>query len=117
MPDSSLPALIAELEQLRQSRVILYLGQDQGQNPHLISGDDVLPLYQCLRRAERVDRLDLVLHTTGGKLVSAHRLWQLLRAYGDHLSVLVPYMARSAGTLLCLGAQEIVMGPLSELSP
>jgi hypothetical protein len=117
MDAASLPALIADLEHLRQSRVILYMGQDRGQFSHRISEDDVPLLFQCLRQREPVDRLDLVLHTAGGSMPSAHWLCHLLHAYGKHLSVLVPYKARSAGTLLCLGSHEIVMGPLAQLGP
>lgn len=117
MDTTPLQAMIAKLEHLRQSRVVLYVGQHRGQISHQISEDDALPLFQCLRQRETVDRLDLVLHTAGGSISSAHWLGHLLQAYGKHLSVLVPYKARSAGTLLCLGAQEIVMGPLAQLGP
>ncbi|HEY7415749.1 MAG TPA: hypothetical protein VH593_11195 [Ktedonobacteraceae bacterium] len=108
MVAASLQRLIAELEHLRQSRVILYMGQERGQFGHRIGEDDVPVLFQCLRQREPVDRLDLVLHTTGGSISTAHWLCHLLHAYGKHLSVLVPSKARSAGTLLCLGAHEIV---------
>ena len=74
-------------------------------------------LFQCLRQREQVDRLDLVLHTVGGSIPTAHWLCNILHAYGKHLSVLIPAKARSAGTLLCLGAHEIVMGPFAQLGP
>src|SRR5215469_8684955 len=117
MAATPLPAMIAELEQLRQSRVILYVGQDRGQFLHQMSEEDVLPLFQCLRQQERVERLDLVLNTMGGSIPTAHWLCHLLHAYGKHVSVLVPSKARSAATLLCLGADEIVMGPFAQLGP
>ena len=117
MAATSLQGLIADLEQLRQSRVVLYVGQDRGQFAHCIGEDDIPVLFQCLRQREEVDRLDLVLHTTGGSIPTAHWLCHLLHAYGKHLSVLIPAKARSAGTLLCLGAHEIVMGPFAQLGP
>ena len=110
-------AMLAELEQLRQSRVLLYVGQDRGQFSHQISEEDMPPLFACLRGHERVERLDLVLHTAGGSISVAHWLCHLLHAYGNHVSVLIPSKARSAGTLLCLGAHEIVMGPFAQLGP
>lgn len=113
----SLQAMIGELEHLRKSRVILYVGQDRGQLLHQISEEDALPLFQCLRQQERVDRLDLVLNTTGGSISTAHWLCRLLHAYGKHFSVLVANKARSAAALLCLGAHEIVMGPFAQLGP
>ena len=117
MAATPLQALIAELEALRHSRVILYVGQDRGQFSHRISEDDMPWLFQCLRQREAVDRLDLVLHTIGGSISAAHWLCHLLHAYGKHLSVLVSYKARSAGMFLCLGAHEIVMGPFAQLGP
>jgi hypothetical protein len=117
MAATSLQEMIAELESLRKSRVILYIGQDRGQFTHRISEDDVSVLFACLREREEVERLDLVLHTTGGSISTAHWLCHLLHSYGKHLSVLVPAKARSAGTLLCLGAHEIVMGPFAQLGP
>ena len=41
----------------------------------------------------------------------------MIREYCDTFSVLVPYKARSAATMIALGADEIVMSDLSELSP
>jgi ClpP class serine protease len=40
----------------------------------------------------------------------------LLRQYCKRLAVLVPFRAHSAGTLISLGADEIVMLPGSELA-
>jgi serine dehydrogenase proteinase len=117
MERRSVHAMLAELEQMRHSRVLLYVGQDRGQFSHQFSEEDISPLFACLRQHERVERLDLVLHTTGGSISAAHGLCHLLHTYGNHVSVLVPYKARSAGTLLCLGAHEIVMGPVAQLSP
>lgn len=115
---TSLQAKIAELEHVRKSRVILYIGQDRGHFSHQISEDDVLPLYRCLLQEKgRAERLDLVLHTMGGSISTAHWLCHLLSAYGKQFNVLVPLKARSAGTLLCLGAHEIVMGPCAQLGP
>lgn len=117
MAATSLQAIIEELEHLRQSRVVLYVGQDRGQFVHQISEEDVLPLFQCLRQQEQVDRLDLVLNLAGGSISTAHWICRLLHTYGKHFSVLVPSKARSAATLLCLGAHEIVMGPFAQLGP
>jgi len=110
-------AMLAELEKLRHSRVLLYVERDRGPFSHQISEEDIPPLTACLRQHERVERLDLVLHTTGGSIPVAHWLCHLLHTYGKYVSVLVPSKARSAGTLLCLGAHEIVMGPFAQLGP
>ena len=74
-------------------------------------------LYECLRRRGRTDRLDLVLSTIGGSVTTARQIALLLRDYAEHLTILVPYQARSTGTLLCLSANDLVLGPMAELGP
>ena len=106
---AAIPPQLAELEHLRGNRVLLYAG---------LINDDCLPvLYEYLRSRGRVERLDLVLSTIGGAPTAARRLALLLRDYTKHLTILVPHRARSAGTLLCLGADELVLGPMAELGP
>ncbi len=45
------------------------------------------------------------------------RIVKLIRSYCKKFGVLVPYRAHSAGTLIALGADEIVMTKLGELTP
>ncbi|HEY0756950.1 MAG TPA: hypothetical protein VGD98_23565 [Ktedonobacteraceae bacterium] len=80
--------------------------------------DDAVPiLYECLHQLGPGEQLDLVLTTAGGVVTIARRLALLLREFTSHLTIIVPYHARSAGTLLCLSANELVLSPLSALSP
>jgi hypothetical protein len=102
-------ALAARLQEARGHRVIFL---------HSPMTVDLLPvLYSCLRRAGYVDDLDLVLSTSGGTIASTRQIAMLLREFTRRLTILVPYRARSAGTLLCLSADELVLGPLAELGP
>jgi len=106
-------ALIQRLEELRDSRVITFFA-----NPDVIvRGDVPLQVYEQLRRIGKVPRLDLFVHCTGGQTEVPWRMITLIRNFCQHFGVLVPYMAYSAATHLAMGADEIVMGPMSELSP
>ncbi len=107
--DSAPVNRLPELEALRGSHAVVYHG--------LIDQDAPRVMYEHLRRVGHVPRLDLVLATNGGNPAAARRLALLLHGYTDRLTVLVAHRARSAGTLLCLGAHEIVLGPLAELGP
>jgi hypothetical protein len=49
--------------------------------------------------------------------VAGWGLVHLIREFCNTFSVLVPYKAWSCGTLICLGANEIVMGRLGQLGP
>lgn len=98
-----------ELQSLHDNPVIVYSAA--------INGDSVCTLYECLRRMGPVQHLNLVLSTPGGVVTTTRKLALLLREFTHHLTILVPYQARSAGTLLCLSADELVLGPMAELGP
>jgi len=60
----------------------------------------------------------LLLHTRGGSPVPAYLISRYLKTSSEHGFVAsVPRRAKSAGTLLALGAKEIHMGMMSELGP
>ncbi len=116
-----MPLLLDEqltaLEDLRGGRVIVYFGEDRAPFPKAIEDDDIPVLYECLQSMGPAPCINLVLHAFGGRVNASRKLILLLRDFAQHVCVLVPYKARSAGTLLSLGADQIVMTALAELSP
>ena len=108
MESMTLPPLRA-LEECRGNPLILYVAP--------LEEMCVRVLYECLRTLGKQERLDVVLATNGGTITTAHQVARLLREYAHHLTILVPYRALSAGTLLCLCADELVLGPMSALGP
>lgn len=110
--------LIENLEAVRGSRVIaLVLGDRPGQETRLAA--DILPLLSRHLReiGEGQDRIDLLLYTLGGEIVPAFRLVGLIREYCKTFTVIVPFRCQSAGTLVALGADRIIMLPEGQLSP
>lgn len=105
----SAQSLVARLQTIRRHPVVFY--------DSALTSDAVPILYECLRRVGYTDDLDLVLSTGGGAITSTRQIAMLLREFTGRLTILVPYRARSAGTLLCLSADELVLGPLAELGP
>jgi hypothetical protein len=63
--------------------------------------------------------VDLLLHTGGGDTDAAEKLISLVRITVDQacLRVIVPDFAKSAGTLMALAADRILMSDTSELGP
>ncbi len=61
--------------------------------------------------------LHLLLDTPGGDGESAIRIVRSAQARCRELTVIVPNQAKSAGTLLAMGAHHILMGPTSDLGP
>lgn len=80
---------------------------------------DVIPLLARHLRAigKNQERIDLVLYTTGGDIMAAYRLVPLIREYCKTFTVIVPFRCQSAGTLVALGADSIIMLPEGQLSP
>lgn len=81
-----------------------------------ICQNDVAGLYALLRSTEKLDRLSLFIKSDGGSGQAALRMVNLLRRYTKHLTVLAPLECQSAATMLALGADRIIMGPLAHLS-
>ena len=67
--------------------------------------------------AEPSSDLHLLLASPGGDGETAVRLVRAAQARCRELTVIVPDQAKSAGTLLTLGAHHILMGPASDLGP
>jgi hypothetical protein len=61
--------------------------------------------------------LFLMLHTGGGKVEPAYLISKCCRKTAPKFVAAVPRFAKSAGTLIALGADEIHMGIISELGP
>lgn len=109
--------LLAELEQLRQSKVICYItGDREGQAVQI--GADALPiLAQHLSRVGKTPKLDLLIYSRGGDTLTGFALANALREFGEVISLLVPFRAHSCATLIALGTNNIVAGPFAQLSP
>ena len=61
--------------------------------------------------------IDLILDTFGGSLDSAFKTIVFLSRFTKRLRVFVPRRAKSAGTLIAIGANELYMSPFAELGP
>ena len=59
----------------------------------------------------------VLLNSLGGNVEAAYWVVKALRRHVDSVNVLVPDRAKSAGTLICLGADAIFLGPYGELGP
>ncbi|MBI4321619.1 MAG: hypothetical protein HY675_24250 [Chloroflexi bacterium] len=70
-----------------------------------------------MRTLGKQPALDLFLHSSGGVTDAVWPLISVFREFSQEFSVLIPYRAHSAATLITLGADNILMGEASELSP
>ena len=110
-------SLIREIEAERGSRLLVLFWGDRENLPTVIAPDVHAVCFEHLERIGHVEKLDVLLYTTGGHTLAAWGLANLVREYCDYLGVLIPHRALSAGTLFTLAADEIVMSRLGQLSP
>jgi hypothetical protein len=63
------------------------------------------------------EKLELLIYSPGGHPEIAFQMMKFLRGRFKTVNVIVPLGAKSAATLMCLGADKIFMGELAELGP
>ena len=79
--------------------------------------DSITLFEETLYDADPSQDLHIMLATPGGDSETAIRLVRQAQSRCRELTVIVPDQAKSAGTLLALGAHRILMGPTSDLGP
>ena len=79
--------------------------------------DCIDPFVDLLEKIGPTKRISLILHTNGGQTLAAWRLVNLIRMFCDELEVLIPLKALSAGTLISIGADRVVMTKQAALGP
>jgi len=63
------------------------------------------------------NKLDLILHTGGRSAEATDAIVTYLRQKFNHIRIIIPQAAMSAGTMFALSADEIVMGRHSFIGP
>ncbi len=109
--------LIKQIEQKRNSSLICYITGDRENVSTRIAPDVIRVIYRHLELFSEINRIDLFLYTRGGDVLTPWRLINLIREYTEEFNVIIPFRAYSAGTLICLGANKIIMGKMGELGP
>ena len=92
--------------------VVSYWNGERGSVCH----NDVVALYEVLGRVGRQKILYIFLKSGGGTGEASLRLVSLLRQNCDELVALVPLECASAATMIALGCDRILMGPMAYLT-
>jgi len=113
--------LITEIEKQRKSKLLVYITGDRPPFGAQIGEDAVRPMYDHLigfdKKNKDLDKIDLFVYSRGGNVSVPWRIISMLREFCEELSVLIPYKAYSATTMIALGSDNIVMGRKAELGP
>jgi hypothetical protein len=117
MSKSERQLLISTLEEKRKSKIIVYItGDRKGLETKIAS--DIFPMFhKHLMAIGEQERIDLFLYSTGGLTNAGYGLVKLCREFCNEFNVIIPFKAHSCATLISLGANNIVMTKMGQLSP
>jgi len=112
--------LYQRLEALRNSKVLVYITGDRpglGTQIH----PEVLSFFSdhldIITNKRRIPKISLFLYTSGGFTMAAWSIVNLLKQFCDEYEVIIPSKAHSAGTIIALGADNIILTKQATLSP
>ena len=107
---------LTRISKLRGRDVLVYASDVNSNAPNSIDYSDELPFSDQLSNVNSED-IDIVLQTPGGLAEVVEDLVRLVRKKHKNVGIIVPGMAKSAGTIFAMAADEILMGEVSSLGP
>lgn len=110
-------SLYEHIEKEFDSKVLVYVTSDRVNMSAQIASDVIDSFVNQLDKLGPCKRISLYLYTRGGDMGASWNIVNLLRMYCDELQVIVPHKAHSAGTIISLGANEIIMTKQATLGP
>lgn len=106
-----------ELEAMFDSKVLVYVTGDRPGWETQIAADILDKFVDHLDSINGNKKISLFLYTRGGSTLAAWSIVNLIRQFADELEIIIPSKAHSAGTLMCLGANSIIMTKQATLGP
>ncbi|MCD8208556.1 MAG: ATP-dependent Clp protease proteolytic subunit, partial [Bacteroidales bacterium] len=109
--------LYKKLEEEFHTKVLVYVTGDRKNAETQIASDAIDYISSHLDKIGDTQKLTLYLYTRGGDVSAAWTIVNLLKLFCKELQVIIPRKGQSAGTLISLGANEIVMTKQATLGP
>ncbi|AEB14026.1 SDH family Clp fold serine proteinase [Treponema succinifaciens] len=110
-------ALYEAIEKERNSKLLVYITGDKAGWETQIANDATDYITEHLDKIGVVPKISLFLFTNGGNTLAGWNIVNLIRQFCDDFEIIVPGKARSTGTLMCLGANRIIMTKQATLGP
>ncbi len=107
---------LKRIQKLRGGRDILVIAADLNAKGSALGYDDLVPVQDQLANLSG-DALDVILETPGGSGETAEDIIRIIRARYEKLGMIVPGWAKSAGTIMVMAGDEILLGPESAVGP
>ena len=110
--------LFEEFSTVRKRPMITYVTSIRPNLSVNMSSDSITKIIDIIGHIPpEVKDIDFMIISNGGDPITSLRIISILRERFEHITVIVPYVAYSAATILALGADDIMMHPFSNLGP
>jgi hypothetical protein len=109
--------ILKKIEERRNSKTILYVTGDRPGLETQIHQEVYDYFVNILDAIGVTSKISLVLYTRGGNTLAAWSIVNLIRQFCDTFEIIIPNKAQSAGTLISIGANTIVMTKQATLGP
>jgi hypothetical protein len=109
--------LYKNIENLQKSKLLVYVTGDRPGFETQIHPEVLDYFIDHLDKIGKQQKISLFLYTRGGNTLAAWSLVNLIRQFCEDFEVIIPSKAQSAGTLITLGANTIIMTKQATLGP
>lgn len=112
-----------KVSELRKNRNVIFYASAFLQKPAAppfllqLTYEEINGFMSVMHGMEWRKGLTLILHTPGGMSNAAETIISYLHTKFDYIEVIVPTFAMSAGTMICLASDKLIMGRQSQLGP
>ena len=108
---------LKRISSIRKRGILVYASDsNKGNAPISILPPDLLLFKDQLSYIES-NEVDIILETPGGIAETVEDMVELIRLTHDRREIIIPGMAKSAGTIFSMAGDEILMGIASSLGP
>lgn len=112
---------LAEIQLRTKRNLIAYYSgwlQKPNHSDSIVNDKDKNAFMVNVHKMDRSKGLDLILHTPGGDLAATESIVDYLNLlFGNNIRAIIPQISMSAGTMIALSCNEIIMGKQSNLGP
>ena len=114
---------LKRISQIRKERNVIFYASTFLQKPQIdpmltqITNEDINSFMAVIHGMDFSKGLVLVLHTPGGITTAAETIVEYLHKKFNYIETIVPTFAMSAGTMIALSTDLIIMGNQSQLGP
>ncbi|MDP2637801.1 MAG: hypothetical protein Q8P26_01955 [Candidatus Levybacteria bacterium] len=114
--------IVKEIQNLTKRRTITYFAAGLNNTGAFVDDSDAISIEDLLSYPSDLEGLDLILNSYGGSALAAERIVNVCRKYVQQnkikeFRVVVPRFAKSAATMIALGADFILLCKNAELGP